>query len=95
MITFTEPKGRERVIAIADMFDPALKDDVMSIAEEIKIEGKAEGIIEGKAEGKTDGINISKLIVKALGAGLDNEEIAQRYQVPLQDVLDLKDAMNL
>ena len=83
MITFTEPKGRERVIAIADMFDPVLKDDVMSIAEEIKIEGK------------TDGINISKLIVKALGAGLDNEEIAQRYQVPLQDVLDLKEAMNL
>ena len=103
MLTFTEPENYEHVITIAEQFDPTLKEDVMTIAEALEQRGEARGEArgvaigeaKGKAEGKADGLNISKLIIKALRAGEADNNIAEKYQVPLQQVTDLKEAMGL
>ncbi len=87
MLTFTEPENYDHVIEIAGLFDPHLKNDVMTIAEAFKLEGE----IKGKAEG----LNLSRLIAQALRAGKDVKTIAHQYQVPLQDVVGLKEAMGL
>jgi len=50
---------------------------------------------DAKKEGATEAFNKSKLIVKALRAGKTSEQIAQEYQVPMQEVIDLKEAMGL
>lgn len=49
-------------------------------------EGRAEGRAEGEARGRAEGI---KEAIVALGGILDPAVIAERFKVPLEQVLDI------
>ena len=63
--------------------------------EEGRVEGREEGRVEGRAEGTVAGLNKSRLVAKALRAGQAPATIAKEVELPLQAVLDLKEAMGL
>ena len=50
---------------------------------------------QGRVEGEAKGINLSKLIIKALQTGNQPEAIAQEYAVDINVVFDLKDTLGL
>ena len=50
---------------------------------------------EGKAEGRVDGLKTSRLVFNALQSGTLPQDIASQYDLPLQEVLELKATFGL
>ena len=69
--------------------------DNMELRDHILWAVKEEGKDEGREEGTAAGVNKSKLVAKALRAGEAPAAIATEVELPLQAVLDLKEAMGL
>ena len=57
--------------------------------------GKEEGKAEGKAEGMAKGLKTSRLVFNALQSGTLPQDIASQYDLPLQEVLELKATFGL
>jgi len=57
--------------------------------------GEKRGEIRGEIRGESKGLNKSKLVAKSLRACESPEAIASKWQLPVQEVLELKEAMGL